>query len=303
MERTILFAIVAAAVALGAPASAERLYLHYEGDAWGFVPLGDAALDVSVRADAYRVGATLQSGGLLRLFDQTQIAAKAEGGVTTSGPVWTRYDLDHNYARKHRVTAMRVGEGGVESDVTPRYMRLGEPPASDAQKRAARDPLSSIVAMGMTIARTHRCAGVFPTFDGRFLYDLSFSGGKEGRYRTDGYDGPVVRCIVTYTPVAGYDPRNARESRRKTPHAEMWFALTDNPNFAPPVRMILPLGIGDANLTLTQWRRADVLVDDEAGVAPAPGAAPGEPSSTPAAPHPSPPSPTPSSAPAPARAP
>jgi hypothetical protein len=245
-----------------APAHAERLYLKYEAHAWGFIPLGNAALDVSVHPDAYRVSAGLASGGLLKLFDQTQLSASADGAVDARGPEWARYDLDHNYAKKHRTTAMRVEDDGVIVNVDPVWRQLGTPPASAAQKRAARDPLSSIVAMGMTIARTHKCQGAFDTFDGRFLYELTFSGGKEAPYRTDGYDGRVIKCIVHYNPIAGYEPKNARESRKKTPKAEMWFALTDNPDFAPPVRMILPLGLGSASIVLTSWRRAQVEVDD-----------------------------------------
>ena len=244
------------------PAHAERLYLKYEAHAWGFIPLGNAALDVSVHPDTYRVGVTLASGGLLRLFDQTKLSASADGAVDNAGPEWARYDLDHNYAKKHRTTAMHIDGAGVIVSVDPVWRNLGAPPASDAQKRAARDPLSSIVAMGMTIARTHKCDGAFDTFDGRFLYELTFSGGKEAAYRTDGYDGQVIKCIVHYNPIAGYEPKNARDSRKKTPKAEMWFALTDNPDFAPPVRMILPLGLGNASIVLTSWRKAQVEIDD-----------------------------------------
>lgn len=246
-----------------APARAERLYLKYEANAWGVVPLGKAALDVSVHPDHYIVGASLESGGLLKLFDQTQLTAKADGAVNTIGPAWAHYDLDHNYAKKHRATVMSHEEAGVVTAISPIWRNLGTPPASDEQKRAARDPLSSIVAMGMTIARTKKCDGAFATFDGRFLYTLTFSGGKQAPYKTEGYDGRVIKCVVHYNPVAGYEPKNKKESKKKIPKAEMWFALTDNPDFAPPVRMILPLGLGNANLTLVSWRRAVVDVDDD----------------------------------------
>jgi hypothetical protein len=197
--------------------------------------------------------------------------------------VWSRYDLDHIYAKKRRITAMWVESGAVKTDVKPVWMHLGEPPASEDQKRAARDPLSSIVAMGVAVARTHACDGVFSTFDGRHLYDLRFkSAVKAGRIKTDGYEGPVLKCTVYYEPVAGYDLRDSADSRKKTPKAELWFALTDNPNFAPPVRVVLPLGLGDASLTLTQWRRAEVSVPEAsappASAAPASAAAPATPS-------------------------
>ena len=271
----ILVACILAALSLAPARAGERLYLEYHADAWGFVPLGQASMDVSVRPDGYRVGATLASGGFAKLFDNTVISANADGAVTPTGPAWSNYALDHTYAKKHRTTAMRVDPAGVMTDVNPKWLKLGEPPATDAQKRAARDPLSSIVAMAVSVARTHECSGTYPTFDGRFLYELRFKGEvKTGHYKTDGYDGPVLKCELNYVPIAGYDAKDYAVNLKRTPRAEMWFALTDNPDFAPPVRLVLPLGLGSAVLTLTEWRKATVSVDDSAAPTSLPMSAP-----------------------------
>jgi hypothetical protein len=265
MRWLILLAL--GALALATPARADRLHLLYEGRAWGVAPLGEAVLDFSLREDGYRVGARLDSGGLLKLFDNSRLTAEAEGGLSAAGPVWARYDLDHAYAKKRRVTAMRYDGQIVNVEVDPIYRNLGEPPASEEQKRAARDPLSSILAMGMQVARTRTCEGAYATFDGRHLYNLTFAGGKPGRYDTDGYDGPVLKCNVRYEPVAGFEKKQAKESRKKTPKAEIWFALTDDPAFAPPVKIELPLGLGRASISLKQMRRAVVAVEEEAPAA------------------------------------
>jgi hypothetical protein len=254
-------------VALASPAHAERLHLLYEGRAWGVAPLGEAVLDFSLRADGYRVGARLDSGGMLKLFDNSKLTAAAEGGLSETGPIWARYDLDHAYAKKRRVTAMRSDGQIVNVEVDPTYRNLGEPPASEEQKRAARDPLSSILAMGMNVARTRTCEGAYATFDGRHLYNLTFAGGKTGRYDTDGYDGPVLKCNVRYEPVAGFEKKQAKDSRKKTPKAEIWFALTGDPGFAPPVKIELPLGLGSASIQLKQMRRAVVAFEDEPSAA------------------------------------
>src|SRR5262245_19936034 len=206
-----LFSTLIALAALSAPAhAAERVLLVYEGKAWGVASLGDATLDLTLKDEGYRVGARLTSGGLLKLFDNSDIVASAEGGMAQTGPAWTAYDLDHKYAKKRRVTAMRSGAEAINVEVTPVYRNWGEPPASEEQKRAARDPLSSILAMSLKIAQTRTCDGDYLTFDGRHLYRLAFSGGEMGRYDSDGYDGPVLKCTVHYVPVAGFEAKEAK---------------------------------------------------------------------------------------------
>jgi hypothetical protein len=255
--------LLAAAIALAAsPARAERFALEYEGAWLGVASLGTARLDVAVGDSGYDATASVRSGGLLRLFEKTDLVASSTGAVTPQGIAWRRYDLDHSYSKKRRVTSMRLGEDSAfRALITPNYSVWGTPPASDADKRASRDPLSSLVAMAVDMAKTQRCAGTYPTFDGRFRYDLVLSGGGRGRYDGGGYEGPVMKCTMRYVQVAGYDLRNENE-RRRLPQGEIWFALVDGANVAPPVRVTMPAPVGRATISLRKWRRAFVDVLD-----------------------------------------
>lgn len=257
--------VLAAAVALLAtPAHAERFALEYEGAWFGVATLGTARLDVAVGDTGYDATATIRSGGLLRLFEKTDLVAASTGDVTPAGLRWRRYDLDHSYSKKRRVTSMRLGEDNAfRALITPTYRLWGTPPASDADKRTSRDPLSSLVAMSADVARSQRCTGTYPTFDGRFRYDLVLSGGGRGDYDGGGYDGPVLKCRMRYVQVAGYDLRNENE-RRRLPEGDIWFALVPESNVAPPVKVSMPAPVGRATITLRKWRRAfvDVLEPD-----------------------------------------
>ncbi len=256
--RFLLTALMAALCAT--PAHADRFALEYDGDWLGFAPLGGARLDIAVGDTTYDATATIRSGGLLRLFERTNLLAAATGVVTPTGVRWRRYDLDHSYSRKRRVTSMRLGDGDAfRALITPNYRVWGTPPASDAEKRASRDPLSSLVAMSADVARTQACAGSYPTFDGRFRYDLVLSDGSRGNYDKGGYDGPVLKCRMRYVPVAGYDTRNENE-RRRLPEGDIWFALVADSNIAPPVRVAMPAPVGSAVINLKKWRRAFVTV-------------------------------------------
>jgi hypothetical protein len=154
---------------------------------------------------------------------------------------------------------MSVGDDGdIVAAIEPNYRIWGEPPTSDDQRRRSRDPLSSMVAMSIDVGQTRRCAGAYPTFDGRFHYLLELAGGDIDRFNDAGYEGDVLKCSLAYIAVAGFQPRDA--GRRRIPHGEVWFALMPDTTFAPVVRISTPLSAGGAVIRLASFRRARVDV-------------------------------------------
>ncbi|MEJ0059264.1 MAG: hypothetical protein WDM79_06745 [Terricaulis sp.] len=144
MRWTLLALCLAFAVAT--PAAADRFALKYSAAGLGLLPLGNVSIDADVSEDTYDIATTLQSGGLLNLFERTNIEAAASGRIENGVVRWERYDLDHHYSRKHRQIMMRADSlGVVTAEITPNYRLWGQPPASDAQKQASRDPLSSLM--------------------------------------------------------------------------------------------------------------------------------------------------------------
>jgi len=257
--RALLFAL-GLLFASAAPAAADRFWLEYDGVGLGLVPLGGIRVDADVDAQQYNVTATLQSRGLLNLFERTHLVARSQGVIAAGDVRWRRYDLDHRYSRKRRVISMSVGEdGAVAAQITPNYRLWGDPPTSEEQRRRSRDPLSTMVAMAVDVGQSRRCSGVYPTFDGRFHYLMELAGGEIHRFDDAGYEGDVLRCSLAYIAVAGYEPRDA--GRRRIPHGEVWFALMPDTSFAPPVRISTPLSAGGAIIRLSSFRRARVTVD------------------------------------------
>jgi hypothetical protein len=256
--RAALLAL-AALFATAAPAAADRFMLNYDGLGLGLVPLGGIAVDANVSETDYAITATLESRGLLNLFERTNLRAESAGLIQNGDVHWRAYDLDHHYSRKHRTIAMRVGEdGAVASTIEPNYRLWGEPPTSDVQRRRSRDPLSTMVAMAIDVGQTRRCAGLYPTFDGRFHYLMELAGGEIDDFDGGGYEGDVLKCSLAYIAVAGFEARDA--GRRRIPHGEVWFALMPDTSFAPPVRISTPLSAGGAVIRLASFRRVRVDV-------------------------------------------
>jgi hypothetical protein len=263
--RAGLFALLLAAIAT--PAAADRFTLTYDGAALGFIPIGGVTVDANVDDTEYEIRASLHSGGLLNIFERTTIEVSASGLIEGDNVIWRRYDLDHHYSRKHRVIDMTVGEDGVvNAQITPTYRLWGDPPASDEQRRGARDPLSTVVAMAIDVGDTRRCAGAYPTFDGRFYYMLELGGGHIARYRGGGYDGEVLKCSLAYVAVAGYEATDSW--RRRIPRGEIWFALAPGARFAPPVHISTPLSAGAGVIRLARWRRVIVEIDASGAAGP-----------------------------------
>lgn len=257
--RALLAAL--ALICVATPVAADRFVLSYDGAALGVIPLGGMSVDIDVAPDTYEVSASIRSGGLLNLFEPTDLRASSSGDIIGEMVRWRRYGLDHYYSRKHRTIQMLVGDdGAVASQIAPNYRLWGDPPANEEQRRRSRDPLSSMVAMAMDVGQTRRCAGDYPTFDGRFHYLLELAGGEIDEFRGGGYRGEVLKCALAYIAVSGFEQRDS--GRRRIPHGQVWFALAPNSAFAPPVRIATPLSAGGAVVRLTSWRRVIVEIED-----------------------------------------
>jgi hypothetical protein len=264
--RALLVAL-AALIACAPPAAADRFSLTYDAAGLGFVPIGHLTVDAFVSDVDYDVTATIDTGGILNLFERTNLRANSAGLIQNGQVHWQRYDLDHRYSRKHRTIAMQFGaDGGVATQITPNYRLWGDPPTSDEQRRRSRDPVSTMVAMAVDVGQSRRCSGVYPTFDGRFHYLMELTGGEIDRFRGGGYEGDVLKCDMAYIAVAGFERRDA--GRRRIPQGEVWFALMPDTMFAPPVRIATPLSAGAATIRLASYRRAVVDVETTAAAAP-----------------------------------
>jgi hypothetical protein len=257
--RSLLIA-AAMLIACASPAAADRFSLTYNASGLGFVPIGAMSVDANVSDHDYSVTATLESRGLLNLFERTNLTATSSGAIRSGQVRWERYGLDHQYSRKRRTVSMQHGvDGSVAAQIAPDYRLWGQPRTSDAQRRLSRDPVSTVVAMAVDVGQTRRCSGVYPTFDGRFHYLMELNGGEIDQFEGGGYEGEVLKCDLAYIAVSGYEQSDT--GRRRIPQGEVWFALMPDTLFAPPVRITTPLSAGAAVIRLTSYRRARVDIE------------------------------------------
>jgi hypothetical protein len=249
--RRLFFAFVVAALLPGAAQAAPQFALEYDASILNVVTLGKVTLKGAIGAGGYTGAATVQTAGFAQLFDDTRVSASAAGAVTAAGLSWSNYELSHAYARKFRHVSMKRGGGAsVTATIAPAYRDMGVPPATDAQKAGARDPVTTFLAMGRTMAATGTCGGTYPVFDGKEYYTLTLSTKANGTYQGGGYNGKAIVCWLRYQPIAGFKPMSAAE-RARIPLAEIWFA-TPASGFAMPLRVEVPTPFGAARLDLVK---------------------------------------------------
>ncbi|GIK49361.1 MAG: DUF3108 domain-containing protein [Hyphomonadaceae bacterium] len=239
---------------MGAAANAETYRLNYEAAVLGVVVLGTANYEVTANPSRYAVRANLRTSGLARLFDQTEITATSTGSVSGNAISWSRYDISHAYSRKFRRIQLDRAANSVAAQVTPHYGDMGQPPATQAQQNASYDPLTGVFALGRQIGAARACQGRVQVFDGRQHYRLSVAPISQGAFNGGGYNGPALNCRFRYEPISGF---SRGFDANAVPTASAWFAIPEGAQFAPPLRLTVPTPLGQAQLDLRGYQRAE----------------------------------------------
>jgi hypothetical protein len=104
----------------------------------------------------------------------------------------------------------------------------------------------------MTAETCQRSAAIF---DGRMRYDLKLAYKRLDKVKAEkGYQGPVVVCSVSFTPLAGHIPSRAViKYLTSMQDAEVWLAPVAGTRIVVPFRISVPTPLGDAVIEATQF--------------------------------------------------
>jgi hypothetical protein len=99
------------------------------------------------------------------------------------------------------------------------------------------------------------CQRSTAVFDGRMRYDLKLAFKRMDRVKAEkGYQGPVVVCTVSFTPLAGHIPsRSVIKYLTSMDEMEVWFAPVAGTRLVVPFRISLPTPLGIGILEATQF--------------------------------------------------
>jgi hypothetical protein len=142
----------------------------------------------------------------------------------------------HQGGRRNRVVESRFTASDIVTTTNPPGMGMGDPPATQAQKRGAVDQITAIAAM--VVATGDPCSRTINVYmDGRSRFDFVMSPNGRVNARGRAFNGSVYRCNVDFVPIAGFSDPQERST------LEFLFAPTDQGMFAP-VRIEMPTDDG-----------------------------------------------------------
>jgi len=248
---TLASALTWAGAASGAMANPEampeQVYAEYSGSVL-FLKVADISLSAAFQDGTYSAAASFQSAGLLSWFDDTDIQATTSGYRTPSGLAPYRYEHTNFASNKGRVVGIDFIDNVATPDVQPPFGSMGEPPASDADRAGALDPISTLLGLMMNLptGETDVCQGRIPVFDGKARYDLRFNNAGPDTVSTRGWRGEAIRCQAYLEPISGYDEGDRPGEEDIARPITMWLAPFDGLHI--PVRFRAQTQIGSISI-------------------------------------------------------
>jgi hypothetical protein len=228
-----LMALAGSAVAQTAPAASAgpRLEAVYSANARG-MNVGDFNYNFSQSGQSYEASATRRTTGLARslLGSQQDYSYSVRGAVAANGDLRPQA-YTHRGGRRDRVVRSTFTADDITTTSEPR-MGMGNPAATQPQKRGAVDQLTAIASM--ITADTDPCSGTIKVYmDGRSRFDFVLTPNGRVSVNTPAFQGEALRCSVQFRPIAGFsDPQEAAT-------LTFLFAPTSSGLYAP-VRIEMP---------------------------------------------------------------
>lgn len=242
---TLRPAATAALVALCAPlpAHAEAVLARYDVRAGGMsVMRAEVLFDLA--GPQYRVRTRVRPVGVGAVFSGGGEQASATEGAWRGGePVPRRHSSEGAWRGGRRAVHLDYAPAG-----TPVLRELEPPleperePVPEALKRGTVDGLSAVAKLLRTVARTGRCEGEAPVFDGRRRSDFRAWTESVDELPPGGgaYAGRALRCAFTGRLVAGRHAEQERDDGKPPRPLVAWVARP-LPDRAPvPVLIELP---------------------------------------------------------------
>jgi hypothetical protein len=217
--RSLLAAAMTLGLALAGPAAAQPANRTFEAvytvHARG-VEAGDFNFNFRQTGSSYTANATREMKGwvgaaLNRSQDYTY---SVSGSVTAEGALRpAQYQHQGGRRREDRPNGRLIRATFSANDVvttaTPGNPNMGDPPATQEQRRNTIDQITAIAAM--ITAQGDPCSRTLRVYmDGRSRFDFVFTPNGAVNIDSRAYEGPGVRCRVQFRPIAGFsDPQEA----------------------------------------------------------------------------------------------
>jgi hypothetical protein len=243
-------------------ATLATLEAAYTATLLGFT-IGNITWTIKLHDSRFSAVASGSTAGLLRIFAHGHGNAEADGTVAGQRPLASDFKVSFTSGNStHDITIVFSGGTAREHSAPPPPPNPQAVPLSDAYRIDVVDPMTGLLirvpGSGETMVPA-ACDRKIAVFDGQMRYDLRLAYRRIEQVRAEtGYQGPVVVCGVSFTPLAGYDPnRYAIKYLQAERDMEIWLAPLIGTRLMAPFRVSVPtpIGLGVLQATRFVWTR------------------------------------------------
>jgi hypothetical protein len=224
---------------------------RYEITIAGF-RIGIAGLEGRFSDEAYEAGVSVKLSGIAKMMAAGQGSVESDGKLQNGKAFPSSYRLNLDAGDKREDVSMDFAGVSVKSlSAEPqRPTPQGTIPVLGSHKANVLDPLSAGVFTSSELSdkmMSDACNKVFPIFDGRQRYDMSFTYDRKEPIRAIGYRGEALICKARYTPISGHVAGRADVTwLANNRNMEVWLVPVKNTKTFLPARIKIDTQMGMA---------------------------------------------------------
>jgi hypothetical protein len=223
------------------------------------IPIAHISWQVAIQQDQFSAAANGATSGLLRAFSAGSGTASANGSVGTAQPKPANFALTITN-NKGSDGEKIVFSGGRAKEYLdhPQTASPSRIPLTEAHRVGVVDPMTALLfhapGNGNPVV-PEACQRKIAVFDGRMRFDLQLAFKRLESVRANaGYQGPVVVCSVSFSPVAGYEPgRSGIKYAAAQRDTEIWLAPVAGTRLLVPFRVYTPTPLGPGVMEATRF--------------------------------------------------
>lgn len=223
------------------------------------IPIAHISWTVAIQDSQFSAAANGATSGLLRAFSAGSGTATADGSVAAIQPKPANFTLTivNNKGSDGEKIVFSGGHAKEYLD-HPQTTSPSWIPLTDAHRVGVVDPMTALlfhVPGNGNLVVPEACQRKIAVFDGHMRYNLQLAFKRLDKVRANtGYQGPVVVCSVSFSPVAGYEPGRYTLRYVAAQHdIEIWLAPLAGTRLLVPFRAYTPTPLGPGVLQATRF--------------------------------------------------
>ncbi len=226
----------------------------------GGTHIATVTIDFSDDGKTYKLGLNARISGLARMVASGSARLQSVG--TSSGPELRsqKFDLLTSAGGQDIAVAVTYAAGDVNTFVvTPPIINNIDRVAIERRQLVGgiNDMAAAFVLRGKALDKS-LCERKLQIFTGveRFNLAMRYAREEVATSKRTGYQGPVVLCSVSYTPISGhYVTSEITTYLEKSERILIWYAPLKNEGHYIPYRALIATEAGDLSVVLTELQQ------------------------------------------------